>query len=99
MIKNKHTLLVGILIMMVQVVWTPALWSMIELNGLHWLFIRLPLVLSMPVGIGLFLSSIENTERNEAKIANHPSVEDSSPLSLVTKSTTAEPLKETNQSD
>jgi len=45
---------------MIQVVWTPKLWSMIGNNGLHWWFIRLPLVLSMPVGVGLFLSSIEN---------------------------------------
>ncbi len=62
MIKNKFTLLIGILMMMVQVEWTPALWSIIENNGLHWWLIRLPLVLSMPIGIGLFLSSIENKE-------------------------------------
>ena len=62
MIKNKHTLLAGVLIMMVQVVWTPALWSIIENAGLHWLLIRLPLLLSMPIGIGLFLSSIENKD-------------------------------------
>jgi len=62
MIKNKLTLLAGILIMMFQVVWTPALWSIIENNGLHWWLIRLPLVLSMPIGIGLFLSSIENKD-------------------------------------
>ena len=60
MIKNKVTLLFSILIMMIQVVWTPALWSMIENNGLHWWLIRLPLVLSMPIGIGLFLYSIED---------------------------------------
>ena len=45
---------------MIQVVWTPALWSMIENGGLHWWFIRIPLLLSMPIGVGLFLSSIEN---------------------------------------
>ena len=33
-----------------------------ENNGLHWLLIRLPLVLSMPIGVGLFLSSIENKD-------------------------------------
>ena len=60
MIKNKNTLLAGIIIIMIQVVWTPKLWSTIENNGLHWWFIRLPLVLSMPLGVGLFLSSIEN---------------------------------------
>jgi hypothetical protein len=60
MIKNKNTLLAGIIIMMIQVVWTPTLWSMIESGGLHWWFIRLPLLLSMPIGVGLFLSSIEN---------------------------------------
>jgi tetratricopeptide (TPR) repeat protein len=62
MIKNKEILLFSILIMMIQVVWTPALWSMKENNGLHWWLIRLPLVLSMPIGIGLFLSSIENKD-------------------------------------
>jgi len=66
MIKNKHTLLAGILIMMVQVVWTPALWSIIENGGHHWWLIRLPLVLSMPIGIGLFLSSIENKDAYRA---------------------------------
>ena len=60
MIKNKTILLFSILIMMIQVVWTPALWSMTESHGHHWWLIRLPLVLSMPIGIGLFLSSIEN---------------------------------------
>jgi len=48
------------------VVWTPALWSIIEHGGLHWLLIRLPLVLSMPIGIGLFLSSIENKDAYRA---------------------------------
>jgi len=67
MIKNKHTLLAGIIVIMIQVVWTPALWSMIENNGLHWWFIRLPLVLSMPIGVGLFLSSIENQNAHQAE--------------------------------
>jgi tetratricopeptide (TPR) repeat protein len=60
MITNKYTLLAGIVIIMAQVVWAPALWSMTESGGLHWLLIRLPLVLSIPIGVGLFLSSIEN---------------------------------------
>jgi tetratricopeptide (TPR) repeat protein len=60
MITNKYTLLAGIVIIMAQVVWGPALWSITESGGLHWWLIRLPLVLSIPIGIGLFLSSIEN---------------------------------------
>ena len=55
MVKNKHMLLIGTIILLVQIVWTPELWSIIELNGHHWWLIRLPLVLSIPVGISLFL--------------------------------------------
>ena len=58
MIRNRHMLLVGLIIILVQIVSTPKLWSIIELNGYHWWLIRLPLVLSMPVGISLFLLSI-----------------------------------------
>lgn len=62
MIKNKNTLLAGIIVIMIQVVWTPSLWSITESGGLHWLLIRIPVILSMPIGICLFLSSIENKE-------------------------------------
>jgi len=74
MIKNKVTLLFSVLIMMIQVVWTPALWSMIESGGLHWLLIRLPLVLSMPIGIGLFLYSIEDKDpyRGDGTLKQRP---------------------------
>jgi hypothetical protein len=70
MIKNKHTLLASVLIMMVQVVWIPTLWSIIENGGLHWLVIRLPLILSIPIGIGLFLSSIENRDTFKEAMKN-----------------------------
>ena len=62
MIKNKHLLLIGTIMILVQIVWTPKLWSIIELGGHHWWLIRLPLVLSMPVGIGLFLYAIEDKD-------------------------------------
>jgi hypothetical protein len=51
---------------MVQVVWTPALWSITESGGLHWLLVRLPLLVSVPIGINLFLSSIENKDARKA---------------------------------
>lgn len=62
MIRNKHLLLIGTIMILVQIVWTPKLWSIIELGGHHWWLIRLPLVVSMPVGIGLFLYAIKDQD-------------------------------------
>ena len=56
MIKNKHTFLAGIIIITAQIVWIPTLWSTHENK---WL-INLPLLFTVPIGISLFLSSIEN---------------------------------------
>jgi len=56
MIKNKHTLLAGIIIITAQIVWIPTLWSVNENKLLK----RVLLLFTVPIGIGLFLSSIEN---------------------------------------
>ena len=56
MIKNKHALLAGIVIITAQVVWIPTLWSVNENKLLK----RVLLLFTVPIGIGLFLSSIEN---------------------------------------
>ena len=60
MIRSKHMLLAGLILIMIAIVWTPALWSITELSGHHWWLVRLPLVISMPLGLILFLYSIEN---------------------------------------
>ena len=62
MIKNKHTLLAGIVIITAQVVWIPTLWSVNEDTWLK----RLSLLVTIPIGIGLFLSSIENKHSHKA---------------------------------
>jgi len=56
MIRNKRALLAGIIIITAQIVWIPTLWSTHENK---WL-INLPLLFTLPIGISLFLSSIEN---------------------------------------
>ncbi len=63
MIRDKYMLLAGTVVIMIQVVWTPALWSITESGGYHWLLIRIPLLLSLPVGIGLFLAAIQDKGR------------------------------------
>lgn len=65
MIRDKRMLLAGMIIIMIQVVWTPGLWSIEESGGHHWWLIRLPLLLSLPLGVGLFLASIENRGATE----------------------------------
>ena len=62
MIRDKYMLLAGMIIIMIQVVWMPTLWSMKDSSGHHWWLIQLPLLLSLPLGLGLFLSSIENKD-------------------------------------
>ena len=56
MIRNKRALLAGIIIITAQIVWIPTLWSANENTWLK----RLSLLVTIPIGIGLFLSSIEN---------------------------------------
>jgi len=56
MIKNKRALLAGIVIIIAQIVWIPTLWSVNE-NKLPK---RVLLLFTVPIGISLFLSSIEN---------------------------------------
>ncbi|MHC4325989.1 MAG: tetratricopeptide repeat protein [Planctomycetota bacterium] len=56
MIRNKRALLAGIIIITAQVVWIPTLWSANENKLLK----RVLLLFTVPIGIGLFLSSIEN---------------------------------------
>ena len=56
MIRNKHTLLAGIIIITAQIIWIPTLWSANENKSLK----RILLLFTVPIGISLFLSSIEN---------------------------------------
>ena len=56
MIRNKRALLAGIIIIIAQIVWIPTLWSVNENKMLK----RVLLLFTVPIGISLFLSSIEN---------------------------------------
>ena len=58
MIVSKIKLLFSLILLMVAVVWTPILLNEKETGGLHWLYIRLPLMIGILLAIYLFNASI-----------------------------------------
>lgn len=63
MIKNKYALLAALVLLIGGFSLAPSLWGVRAHGGLHVPFVRIPLMVAIVAGMGLFLISVQDMEK------------------------------------